>query len=369
MVERVIAGSSRTHPADAVLRRELKTRRGVSPVDAADTSRLVFSYYRWQRWLDKNQPLTAQVLEAKRLAEQFAIRPESFSDADLTAKVLPDWIHSELRLTPALAKALQTEPQLWLRARPGQGRAVARSLGHCRAAGQGALSDTLAYRGRQDLFQSAAFQAGAFEIQDISSQVVGLLCAPQPGQTWWDACAGEGGKLLHLADLMSNQGLIWATDRSDWRLRRLKRRAARAKVFNYRVASWDGNPKLPTRTRFDGILIDAPCTGTGTWQRNPHGRWTLKPHDINELAEIQLGLLLNAAPALKSGGKLVYSVCSLTQSETIGVVEAFNAKASGFSALAMINPLNEETDPIETLWFFPQEVRGNGMFVAAWERR
>src|SRR5205823_5977071 len=129
-----------------------------------------------------------------------------------------------------------------------------------------ALPEALVYEGETDLFRTPEFHAGEFEIQDLSSQAVGWLCDPKPGETWWDACAGEGGKLLHLSDLMQNKGLIWASDRAAWRLQKLKRRTARAKVFNYRAALWDGGAKLPTKTKFDGVLVDAPCSGLGTWR-------------------------------------------------------------------------------------------------------
>src|SRR5436305_4189145 len=85
------------------------------------------------------------------------------------------------------------------------------------------LANILRYDGEEDLFRTPEFHAGEFEIQDICSQLVGLLCAPKPGETWWDACAGEGGKTLHLSDLMENKGLIWACDRAEWRLQKLLR--------------------------------------------------------------------------------------------------------------------------------------------------
>ncbi|MBI4627026.1 MAG: RsmB/NOP family class I SAM-dependent RNA methyltransferase, partial [Verrucomicrobia bacterium] len=149
--------------------------------------------------------------------------------------------------------------------------------------------------------------------------------APKPGETWWDACAGEGGKTLHLADLMMNKGVVWATDRSDKRLDTLKRRAARAKLFNYRTEFWDGGSRLPTKIKFDGILLDAPCSGVGTWQRNPHARWTTTPDDVRELAATQRVLLENVCGSLKPGGRLIYAVCTLTRSETTAVADAFTA--------------------------------------------
>ncbi len=121
----------------------------------------------------------------------------------------------------------------------GGGRELARETG--RGAGGGGLPDAVIYEGAEDLFRTAEFHAGEFELQDISSQIVGWICDPQPGETWWDACAGEGGKTLHLCDLMRGKGLVWASDRAAWRLQKLKReRAARARVFNYRAALWDG---------------------------------------------------------------------------------------------------------------------------------
>ncbi len=164
---------------------------------------------------------------------------------------------------------------------------LAEELGDCRVFGEGRLADTLEYRGRSDLFRTRHFHAGEFEVQDLNSQAVGLICGPQPGETWWDACAGEGGKTLHLSDLMENRGLIWASDRAAWRLAKLKRRAARAGVFNYRAVTWDGGPRLPTKTKFDGVLVDAPCSGIGTWHRNPHARWTTTAEDVKELSEVQ----------------------------------------------------------------------------------
>ncbi|HLH56479.1 MAG TPA: RsmB/NOP family class I SAM-dependent RNA methyltransferase, partial [Verrucomicrobiae bacterium] len=169
-------------------------------------------------------------------------------------------------------------------------------------------------------------------------------------------------------DLMRNQGLIWASDRAEWRLRRLKRRAGRAGVFNYRSALWDGSPKLPVKTRFDGVLIDAPCSGTGTWQRNPHARWTLTPEDLKELSQLQLRLLKHAASALKPGGKLVYSVCSLARSESLEVIEAFSGGTPDLCPLKFRNPLTPQANEDSQLWLYPQDFGGNGMFVACWRR-
>ncbi len=329
---------------------------------------MVFSYFRWRGWLEDQQVLSDRIVRAAELAEKFAAHPKTFPDPELLDRAIPSWVRDEIEITPAFARAVQSEPRLWLRARPGQGRSLAQRMGHCRIFGPGPVSDTLEYLGREDLFRTAEFHAGDFELQDISSQAVGLVCAPQQGETWWDACAGEGGKMLHLSDLMANKGLIWASDRAEWRLRKLKRRAARAKVFNYRPAVWDGGRKLPTKTKFDGVLIDAPCSGTGTWQRNPHARWTLTNEDIRELSALQSELLVHACQAVKPGGKLVYSVCSLARSETISVVEAFEASCMNFTPLVVTNPLDTASGPAARLTLWPQQFCGNGMFIAVWVR-
>jgi 16S rRNA (cytosine967-C5)-methyltransferase len=243
---------------------------------------------------------------------------------------------------------------------------LAKQLGNCHPAGSGPLADSLEYGGQTDLFRTAEFKSGQFEIQDISSQLVSLMCAPVAGEKWWDACAGEGGKTLHLSDLMQNKGMIWATDRAEWRLKSLQRRAARAGVFNYRARIWSGGARLPTKTRFDGVLVDAPCTGVGTWQRNPHARWTTGPDDVMELQALQRELLKHAAAGVRLNGKLIYAVCTLAQAETTAQAAWFQETCADFSPLELQNPLGTTATQI---WLCPQELKGNGMFIAAWTKR
>ena len=135
----------------------------------------------------------------------------------------------------------------------------------------------------------------------------------------------------------------------------LRERAARAGMFNFRSAPWEGGAVRPTKTRFDGVLVDAPCSGIGTWQRNPHARWTTQPQDVHELAAVQASLLNHLAPALKPGGRLVYSVCTLTRAETTAVSEAFTAAHPEFAPVS-----------VQTLW--PQDLNTNGMFIAVWRK-
>jgi 16S rRNA (cytosine967-C5)-methyltransferase len=200
------------------------------------------------------------------------------------------------------------------------------------------------------------------------SQAVALICAPQPGETWWDACAGEGGKTLHLSQLMENKGLIWATDKAEWRLNQFKIRARRAQCFNYRSKVWQGPGTLPTKTMFDGVLLDAPCSGLGTWHRNPHARWTATEKDVLELAALQQELLSKICNSVKPGGRLIYAVCTLSHAETTDVADYFDKNHPDFVPCPFPNPFQPRTEQ-SRLFLWPQEVGGNGMFIASWERK
>lgn len=370
LVKDAILRASRAVPADAALREVLRSQRNLSPPFAAEASRLLFLYYRWLGWARDKQSLDATLQLAEHLALQFAANPDLISLEELRTKAIPPWIVKQMEVNEEWLRSLQEDPPLWLRAKRGRAKILTAKLV---AARQCMLPDAILYEGSANLFKLPEFQAGEFEIQDIASQAVGLLCDPQPGETWWDACAGEGGKTLHLSDLMQNKGLIWASDRLAWRLARLKRRAARAQAFNYRAVSWDGSAKLPTKSRFDGVLVDAPCSGVGTWQRNPHARWTTMPSDAIELSAVQSKLLANVAPGVKPGGKLIYSVCTLTYVETSAVVDRFNETHPWFEPVILpLEKIGMERGRVmpeaACLTLGPESFGGNGMFVAAWRR-
>lgn len=362
---KIIRQADREHPADAVLRETFKRLRVFNAKETSAISETVFAYFRWRGLLATSEVTQNQIAEVRELAHRFTKDPSSFSATDLRSKAVPDWAAAEVEASDDWFRTLQHEPNLWLRAKRGQRNALTKKLGRSKT---GPLPDAILYEGDEDLFRLPEFHAGEFELQDISSQAVGFICNPQPGETWWDACAGEGGKLLHLSDLMENKGLIWASDRAEWRLKHLKRRAGRAKAFNYRAVLWNGAAKPPTKTKFDGVLVDAPCSGVGTWQRNPHARWTTTQEDVKELAEVQKQLLSNVAGSIKPGGKLIYAVCTLTKSETTDVAEHFEKHHSDFKALEVPSPLNPEASPLSQIWIWPQDSGGNGMFVIAWRR-
>ena len=368
LAARIVERATSKIAADLLLRQTLSRRRQLSRADGAWISRAVFSTFRWQGWLDPKAPVGERITQALALADDFAAAPGRFADDELAARAIPSWVVGEFPVTAEWVRSLQSEPVLWLRARAGMRETVAAQLQFCEVAPVAAFPDALRYDGQEDLYRNELFQSGAFEIQDIASQAVSLLCAPQPGETWWDACAGEGGKTLHLSELMGGKGLIWSSDRAAWRLNRLKQRAGRAGCFNYRSVAWNGGARPPTRTQFDGVLLDAPCTGLGTWGRNPHARWTTGPGDVRELAVVQQDLLEHVAPSVRPGGRLIYAVCTLTPEETHAMAAAFTGRHPEFEVLPLPHPFAPDSPaaPTRTLW--PQETGGNGMFIAAWRR-
>jgi 16S rRNA (cytosine967-C5)-methyltransferase len=364
----VIRQTGKDKPADAALREVLKQIKDLAPFDATEIAKTVFIYYRWHVWLRDERGVESKMRLALRLDERFRANESNVPLAELREKAVPAWTAEQIEVSDAWLLSLQRQPKLWLRAKRGTAESLAEKLFGAEASS--ISPDALMFRGEADLFKTPEFHAGEFEIQDIASQMVGLLCDPKPGETWWDTCAGEGGKTLHLSDLMQNKGLIWASDRAEWRLTKLKRRTGRAKAFNYRSVFWDGGVKLPTKTKFDGVLVDAPCSGIGTWQRNPQARWTTSLNDVSELAAIQKNLLAHVAPSVKPGGKLIFSVCTLTRAETTEVVADFNAKfAAEFEPMELPAVASGGQQNTATKFIWPQDLNGNGMFIAGWRRK
>ena len=359
----VIASVDRENHADDALRKRFAKDKP-SATGRRSVTEAVFAYFRWRGWVTQNSSVMRQIQQALDLDAEFKEKPTKFTEQEMAPRAVPGWVRGHMDRPLEWLRELQQPPRLWLRARPGKGVELSAALNNCKP---GPLPDSLEYKGGEDLFQREEFKSGAFEIQDIASQAVGHICAPKEKETWWDACAGEGGKTLHFSDLMRNTGLIWSSDRAEWRLNSLKKRAARAGVFNYRAKLWDGSEHLPTKTMFDGILVDAPCSGIGTWGRNPHARWTTTVDDVNELAQIQIQLLINATAGLKVGGKLFYAVCTLSKRETTELADKFTKIFPQLRPLPFSLPASQKK-PAAQLTIWPQDLHGNGMFIAAWTR-
>lgn len=186
------------------------------------------------------------------------------------------------------------------------------------------------------------FADGLFEVQDTGSQLACAVLDVQPGEAVVDLCAGAGGKTLALAAAMANTGTLLACDIDRQRLSRLPERAARAGAMaetrlldpgkeTAQLADWAG--------RADAVLVDAPCSGTGTWRRNPEARWRLSPREIDRYAATQAHVLDIAAGLVRPGGRLTYIVCSLLDAEGADRVDAFLTANSGWRAANVVCPL------------------------------
>jgi 16S rRNA (cytosine967-C5)-methyltransferase len=182
-----------------------------------------------------------------------------------------------------------------------------------------------------------AFEQGLIDVQDEGSQVIVAACAAMPGMTVVDLCAGAGGKTLALAGAMMGQGRLIASDVDRARLSRLAPRAERAGATFVETRLLDGGRETRNLTdlerQADIVLIDAPCSGTGTWRRNPEARWRLTPARLDRLRAMQAHVLSFGAPLVKPGGRLVYAVCSLLEEEGPAQVAAFLAGNPGWERL------------------------------------
>lgn len=177
---------------------------------------------------------------------------------------------------------------------------------------------------RINVFQLETFRKGFFEVQDEGSQLLALVVNPKPRTKVIDACAGGGGKSLAMAALMNNRGEIFSLDIHDFRLNELKKRIKRAGVDTIRIKTVheDASP-IELHNSADYVLVDAPCSGTGTIRRNPGIKWSVTPAMVQELHVKQKKILTNYAQCVKIGGILVYATCSLMKEENQDVVEEF----------------------------------------------
>lgn len=264
-----------------------------------------------------------------------------FSEQGIHAAGLPqswrDWLlHSSLpqKQIPYFLQCLAQKPPLYLRLNfPEKLDMVKEALQKAGFSFDVIRHDarwiTLKVFGELSLYELEIYQNGLFEIQDLASQYLGAALDAHPGMAVWDVCAGGGGKTLQIAAQMQNRGVLYASDIRAYKLDELRLRARRAGFHNIRRFVYDAehaltlSPELKNTGGFHRILIDAPCSASGTLRRNPDVRFRIMPGDPEKFAALQLKILRAAGGYLRSGGKLVYATCSVFRAENEDVVNAF----------------------------------------------
>lgn len=216
--------------------------------------------------------------------------------------------------------------------------------------------ETLVLVERKNVFLTKAFQQGFFEVQDWASQHVGPFLQVEPGMRVIDACAGAGGKSLHLAALMKNKGKIIALDIHDWKLKELRQRASRDGVDIIEVKLIEGQKTIKRLAESaDRLLLDVPCSGVGVLRRNPDSKWKLSEEELQRLSDLQHELLTSYSRMLKPGGKMVYSTCSIFPSENENQVSRFLDENQSFRLVKQNK-------------FMPQDNDWDGFYAALIER-
>jgi 16S rRNA (cytosine967-C5)-methyltransferase len=281
---------------------------------------------------------------------------------------LPDWLWDRLQAAHgaragAIAAALLLPSPIDLRANLLKGKAdVLRRLLLKKGIDAAPIDDAptgLRVSGHPGLEQLDLFQQGWFEIQDAGSQRIADACGARRGQLVVDFCAGGGGKSLAIAARMRNLGKVLAFDTVEERLARLKPRASRAGIGIIETMRIDGveDPRLARyRSRADVVLVDVPCSGTGTLRRSPDTKWRLSPKRLLAHVEEQQAILRAASSLVKPGGTLAYATCSLLREENEAQVERFDEGRWG----------RHRFDPRGTTAWLPDEGPSSSFFMAKW---
>lgn len=195
--------------------------------------------------------------------------------------------------------------------------------------------DALRLEVRKNIFSTICFRDGLFEVQDASSQEVAYFLDIKPGMRVIDACAGAGGKTLHMATIMQNKGKIIALDVHDWKLKEMQKRASRAgvSIIEPRVIESTKAIKRLEKSA-DRLLLDVPCSGLGVLRRNPDIKWKLSPDSMARIKQQQHDIITSYSIMLKQGGKMVYATCSILPSENESIVDKFVAENPAFKKVA-----------------------------------
>jgi 16S rRNA (cytosine967-C5)-methyltransferase len=313
---------------NAVLRRAAREGASALPEDLSDRTpeqaALLHSHPEWiaRLWWDELGPEEARALMARdNEPAELALRANTLlTDAPVLA--------AELLAVEEPSRAHAQEPPARRRVEPSPPGAARRPLAiHC----DPDIPEALVLDGHFDVQASAPWRAGAFLAQSRAAMLVARSLGPRPGERVLDLCAAPGGKTTHVAALMQNSGEVVAVERDPRRARALERTIRRLRAANVRVEVADAAIPRPDGPPFDRVLVDPPCSGLGTLQARADLRWRVTPEDVGEMALTQAAILAAGAAALRPGGVLVYSTCTISPTENEQVVRAFLDSHPDFS--------------------------------------
>jgi 16S rRNA (cytosine967-C5)-methyltransferase len=401
-----------TLPADKQMEQYFRAQRSLGGRDRGFIAEAVYGCLRQRRFLEHicgnpgaqaNDVMAVWLLASQgwsaRALEDAGYRPKhGASAAELAARLrnpepdlplgvatnLPDWLLDRLLSqygeteTRALADALNQPATLDLRTNTLR---TSREELSRRLAEEGFPVEVTPYSPvglrraeRAPLFKTQSFQDGWFEVQDEGSQLLSLLLEPKRQEMAVDFCAGAGGKTLHIGAMMANSGSLYAFDVSQQRLERMKPRLKRAGLDNVRAVLINNERDNRVRrlvSKADRVLVDAPCSGTGTLRRNPDSKW--REPDLTGTAASQMHILEAAATLVKPGGRLVYATCSLLQEENDAIVNDFLARQTDFVRLPAQEILARRGVTLEladdALRLLPHRHHTDGFFALAMERK
>lgn len=371
-------------PADTALADVFRAQPSFGARDRRIYAHAVFSWFRWRGWIETWAPgdVVQQCVMAVihdpatdapwRDAWQSATGITLPSTMPPLDDLAPAWLPRVLpdaSIRREFITACATRPPTWVRIEPS----IIERFTHMLAEHKISFSVDMRIGGAIGItsrFHHETLErswGAAIQVQDIASQAVNVMCGARAGEQWWDACAGAGGKTLALAQAVGANGRVCASDIRETILENLRTRAGRHALLNIEAKVLDASNAAPDQL-FNGVLVDAPCSGIGTWPRNPDARWRLAEDDIAAHAARQQRILARAARAVKPGGSLVYSVCSIAPIEGIDVAGAFLQTHPAFTRVATVHPLTGKpaSGPVT---IDPQDGPGDGMFVARFVRQ
>ncbi|WP_019499875.1 16S rRNA (cytosine(967)-C(5))-methyltransferase [Pseudanabaena sp. PCC 6802] len=214
------------------------------------------------------------------------------------------------------------------------------------------------------------YNEGWWSVQDASAQLAALLLDPQPHEVIIDACAAPGGKTTHIAELMGNEGKIWACDRSAQRLQKLQQNCDRLGLTNIKIRDGDSRKFTDFENSSDRVLLDVPCSGLGTLHRHADARWRQTPNEPDKLHQIQIELLERASKWVKPSGSIVYSTCTLHPVENELVIQQFLAGRSDWQLgeVAPTHPAAQFLTPSQWIEVIPHHHDMDGFFMARLEK-